>query len=197
MSDIYTFNFFEPSAAVGVSQALSAVCKNSLPPVFVCVGSDLVLGDSLGPLCGTLIKNSFAKTLNSPFCYVYGTLNMPVTAKEVNYVKNYIKKTHPSSPVLVIDAAVGKIDDVGLIRVIGGGIKPGLGVNKNLSEIGDVSIIGIVAEKSQQNFGLFRGTRLNLIYKMADIITRGVALYLDFKNGQEKSFVLTNSVKMV
>ena len=171
----FTFSTFSEHCSNGVSQALERLNNFNLPPVFICIGSDLVLGDSLGPLIGTLLKNK-----NVP-CYVYGTLNFPITAKDIECAKQYIRQTHPSSILVAIDAAIGEEDDVGLIRVINSGLMPGLGVNKNLGQIGDVSIIGVVAGKSVKNKELFNLTRLNLVYNMAENIANGIAEYTNFK----------------
>ena len=90
---------------------------------------------------------------------------------------------HPGSIAVAIDAAVGNSEDIGLIRVINRGLKPGLGVDKNLGVIGDISIIGIVAGKSASNYNLFNLTRLNLVFKMAEKIADGIEKYLaDIKN---------------
>ncbi len=168
----YSFCAFSEYAPKGICSALTKMHKKTAPPVILCVGSDLVLGDSLGPLIGTLLVKA-----NVP-AYVYGNLSFPITAKEVNYAKDYLKKTHPKSSVIAIDAAVGASEDVGIIRVLERGIKPGLGVNKNLKNVGDYSIIGVVAEKSIDNYKLFNITRLNLIYKMAEQIASGVVEHL-------------------
>jgi hypothetical protein len=58
---------------------------------------------------------------------------------------------------------------------------PGLGVNKNLGQIGDISIIGVVAGKSVKNKELFNLTRLNLVYNMAENIANGIEEYTNFK----------------
>ena len=168
----YSFNFTNEYASDGICQALSQYNQKNLYPILICIGSDIVLGDSLGPLVGTMLKKKNAR----PF--IYGTLNYPVTAKEVAYARTYLKQMHPNSVSIAIDAAVGDADDVGLIRVVNGGLKPGLGVNKNLGVVGDVSIVGIVASKSLQNYNLFNATRLNLIYKMAEKISDGIEKYL-------------------
>ena len=173
---IEQFNAFYDYSSVGISNCLINLTKKEVMPVILCIGSDLVLGDSLGPLVGTLLKK---RGVNS---YVYGSLYNPVTAKEIPKVKNFLKKTHPKSIVLSIDAAVGEKDDVGLIKVFNRGVKPGLGVNKNLGEVGDVSIIGIVAEKTKDNKSLFNFTRLGLIYKMAEKISNGIIEYLNLLN---------------
>ena len=168
----YSFCLFNDYTSTGIGSALSEMHNDAGVPIILCIGSDLVLGDSLGPLIGTLLLKRNVEA------YVYGTLGSPITAKEVNYAKDYLKKTHPNSSIIAVDAAVGSSEDVGVIRVLKKGIKPGLGVNKNLKTVGDMSIIGIVAEKSQDNFKLFNVTRLNLIYSMAEKIVNGLEYYL-------------------
>lgn len=111
MSKNYSFNTFNDFAPDGISQALVQCNPTFKKPVFVCIGSDLVLGDSLGPLIGTLLRK---KNLSS---YVYGTLNFPITAKEVEYARVYLKQMHPESIIMAIDAAIGPNDDVGLIKI--------------------------------------------------------------------------------
>ncbi len=170
----YTFSSYSEHAKTGIFQSLIECNPKDKKPIFVCIGSDLVLGDSLGPLVGTFLKNKGVKS------YVYGTLNFPITAKEVEYARTYLKQMHPSSIIIAIDAAIGNPDDVGLIRVLDKGLKPGLGVDKNLGVVGDSSIIGIVAGKSLQNYNLFNLTRLNLIYKMAEQISEGIVQYVSY-----------------
>jgi putative sporulation protein YyaC len=87
---------------------------------------------------------------------------------------------HPNSISIAIDAAVGDSEDTGLIRVINKGLKPGLGVNKNLGTVGDISIIGVVSGKSNKNYDLFNLTRLNLVYRMAENIVGGIEKYVAY-----------------
>ena len=144
------------------------------PPVLVCIGSDLAIGDSLGPIVGSMLKY---KTQGLPV-FVYGTLAAPVTAKEIKYLRSFLKKTHPKSQILAIDAAVGEKGDIGVIRVTDSPLFPGAGANKQLGSLGDVSILGIVAEKSVTNYGILNTTRLNLVYTMSEIISEGVSTLL-------------------
>lgn len=169
----YTFDTYNDYTKIKISDALSRINKQAKPPIILCIGSDLVLGDSLGPLIGTLLVKS------SLPAFVYGTLSFPITAKEVNYAKEYLKNLHPDSMIIAVDAAVGDIEDIGLIKVKEKGLKPGLGVNKNLKVIGDCSIIGIVAEKCKDCYKLLNITRLNLVYKMAEQISNGIIEYVN------------------
>ncbi len=170
----FTFSTFSKYAPDGIYQSLIECNKDNKRPIFICIGSDLVLGDSLGPLVGTFLKN------RNIGAYIYGTLNFPITAKEVEYARTYLKQMHPNSTTIAIDAAVGSKDDIGLIRVLNKGLKPGLGVDKNLGTVGDLSIIGVVAGKSNENYNLFNLTRLNLVYKMAENIASGIEKYISF-----------------
>lgn len=171
----FSFNLYNAMAADGEVIALKRIMPvNSSTPVVLCVGSDLSVGDSLGPLVGTLLKNKL-KSLN---LYVYGTLSKPITAHEVKYMNEFINNTHPNSPIIAVDAAVGAAGDIGLIKIVKRGLKPGSGANKNLCRVGDVSVMGIVAEKTMFNYSLFSATRLNLVFKMAQLIADGIAEYL-------------------
>lgn len=144
------------------------------PPVIVCVGSDLAIGDSLGPIVGSMLKYK-TQGLN---VYLYGTLAAPVTAKEIRYMRTFLKETHKGSRILAVDAAVGEEGDIGLVKIADKPLLPGAGANKKLGAIGDISIMGIVAEKSVMNYGLLNTTRLNLVYTMAEIVSDGLAALL-------------------
>ena len=72
----YSFNLYNSLAASGVCLALKKTTPAGAAPVILCVGSDLSVGDSLGPVTGTKLKQALAG-LN---CYVYGTLAKPITA---------------------------------------------------------------------------------------------------------------------
>ena len=167
-------------AGAGTSSRAISIIKetektpSSRPPVVVCVGSDLAIGDSLGPITGSMLKYK-TQGLGA---FIYGTLAAPVTAKEIKYMQSFLKQTHANDQVLAIDAAVGEKGDIGLMRVTDTPLLPGAGANKKLGAIGDISVVGIVAEKSLTNYGLLNTTRLNLVYTMAEIISDGISSLL-------------------
>ena len=144
------------------------------PPVIVCIGSDLAIGDSLGPITGSMLKFK-TQGLN---IFLYGTLSAPVTAKEIRYMRTFLQETHEGSQVIAIDAAVGSEGDIRLIKLSDTPLQPGAGANKRLGELGDMSIMGVVSEKSIANYGLLNTTRLNLVYTMSEIISDGIAALL-------------------
>ena len=141
-------------------------------PVIVCIGTDAVVGDSLGPLVGSMLKEKLAgKT------YVFGTVESPITAKEVASVADFVKNVYPDVPILAIDAALGSREEIGVVKVIKKSIKPGLGVDKDLAEVGSASIIGIVEERERGKRCLST-VRLSLVYSQAKFIAAEIEKYI-------------------
>lgn len=201
----YTFHIYNKMASDGVAMSTDKLLnfhKNkkmqgagmrspqnttTLPleklPVVVCIGSDLAIGDSLGPIVGSMLK---FKTQGLGI-FLYGTLSAPITAKEIKYIRTFLKETHRGCPVIAVDAAVGEAGDIGLIKINNTPLLPGAGANKQLGAIGDITIMGIVAEKSIANYGLLNTTRLNLVYRMAEIISDGLSALLWERCSKENS----------
>lgn len=172
----YAFHMYNSLADVGMSLAMRKLLEdNCSKPVIVCIGSDLAIGDSLGPIVGTLLE----KELRPNKAYIYGSLRRPVTAKEIKYLSHFLKETHPNSKVIAIDAAVGDDSEVGLVKVSDLPLKPGAGANKRLGKVGDISILGIIARKSAFSYAQLNLTRLNTVYTMAEMIARSVKSYLE------------------
>lgn len=164
----FVFNSINRKNYSEIAKAIN-VTLGKEKPVIICVGSDLSVGDSLGPFVGTRLTENE----NNDY-FVYGTLENPITAKEVKTINEKIKRMHPFSKVLVVDAALGKNSEIGYIKVFEGGIKPGLGVKKDLPLIGDVSIIAIVGEYQSNYYSLSGKERLNAVYLMGQDIAKAI-----------------------
>ena len=177
----YSFHFYNGMAETGILTALTHMSQNfKSAPVILCIGSDLAIGDSLGPVVGTMLKRKGFRGA------VYGTLKNPVTAKEVKYINDFLKKTHPGAPVIAIDAAVGDETDVGLIKVTDGALKPGSGANKRLGKVGNISILGIVASRTAFSYSVLNLTRLNMVYGMAEAVSDAI---LGFSLGETRQIL--------
>ena len=149
--------------------------------VVVCIGTDRCIGDCLGPLVGTLLK-----TKNYPLS-VYGTIEEPIHALNIDKQLQQIKKLHPKSIIIGVDACLGDINNIGEIQARDYPIHPGKGVGKLLPEVGDTSIIGIVDSSDNNELFTNRNIRLNLIMNMAKVITHALihAYYLSTTNNME------------
>lgn len=137
--------------------------------VFVCIGTDRSTGDSLGPLIGYKIAN-----LRYPNIYVYGNLDNPVHAKNLDEVMKNINGRYEKPFIVAVDACLGKMDHVGYISVGEGPIRPGSGVNKDLAPVGDMYITGIVNFGGFMDFLILQNTRLSIVMKMADLISTSI-----------------------
>jgi len=139
--------------------------------VFLCIGSDRITGDSLGPLIGHQLSKCRLK--NS---HVYGTLAEPVHALNLNSTIDMVANKHSSALVIAIDASLGSKKHLGFITIGNGSIAPGAGVHKKLPPVGDIFITGIVNITGTFEHFLLQTTRLSTIVSMADSITGGILL---------------------
>jgi len=137
--------------------------------VILCIGTDRSTGDCLGPLVGHKLKLIPYKKIS-----IYGTLDEPVHAKNLCEVIEKIEQRHFKPFIIAIDACLGKPERVGIISIRKGSLQPGAGVNKNLPQIGHIHIIGIVNISGFMEYLILQNTRLNLVMRMADIISSGI-----------------------
>lgn len=141
--------------------------------VFVCIGTDRSTGDSLGPIVGHKLRNLRQKNV-----HVFGNLDVPVHAKNLEETIKHIYQSFRDPFVIAIDACLGRADHIGHITVGRGPIKPGSAVNKDLQPIGDMHITGIVNFSGFMDFLILQNTRLGTVMKMADIISDGLKYVL-------------------
>lgn len=137
----------------------------SIPPVILCIGTDRIIGDCLGPLVGTMLCRAAGKDLT-----VYGTLQHTVHALNLHETISHIKKKHPDRIIVAVDASLGTYEHIGTVFVRPGCLRPGAGVCKDLPSIGDISITGIANSESSQPYLDLQTSRLATISAMADTI---------------------------
>lgn len=157
--------------AAQLGQLMSVICSPETQPVFVCIGSDRVTGDSLGPLVGSKLLCS------SGFSHpVYGTLDFPIHALNLKDAMHMIKSFHPCSPIIAIDASLGTKRHQHYITVSSGSLCPGSGVDKKLMAVGDISITGIINTSGEFAQLILQTTRLSTVMSLADCICEGILL---------------------
>mgnify|MGYP002679725341 FL=1 len=136
--------------------------------ILLCIGTDKITGDCLGPLVGSkLQKKSFPYPL-------YGTLQFPLHAGNLSTHLSEISHIHPNACILAIDAAVGSKKHIGLISLSCNPLFPGKGISRPLSPVGQISITGIINEASSSSEILLPYTRLYLVDKLAEYICNGI-----------------------
>lgn len=147
-----------------LSQFINHLIPRDRQIIIVCIGTDRSTGDSLGPLTGTMISQRNLKNVT-----VYGTLDCPVHAKNLENVMRQIHLTgHPF--VIGIDSGLGRKTSVGMIYADNQPIKPGVAINHKLSSVGDLGITAIVNVADSANYMVLQNTRLNIVMNMAAAI---------------------------
>lgn len=171
------FNPGDRQAIIRFSNSLRALlekhCSSKRDIVLVCIGSDRATGDCLGPIVGHKLAPHERHWKETGF-HLYGTLEKPIHAKNLENTINFIQLYHPDALVIAVDASLGVIDHVGYITLSEGSLSPGIGVDKALPSIGDICITGIV---NLSGFGgqlLLQTTHLNLVMQLADFISLGL-----------------------
>lgn len=172
---MFTVSFKEKFASYHLTKELSNMLPNNKEIVILCIGTDRSTGDSLGPLVGYHLHKF--KQLN-----VYGDLNNPVHALNLEDTLKIIHKNHDNPFIVAVDACLGSVKSVGNIILNDSPLKPGAGVGKNLPEVGDASIKGIVNVSGFMEMFVLQNTRLSSVMEMSKIISNSLFLSVKSKS---------------
>ncbi len=190
----YYINATKPRAAYEIGVQLTELILKSEKKlndiVIVCIGTDRSTGDSLGPLIGHKLSTELGKTL-----HIYGTLDNPVHAVNLCDTLTFIENHHKNAYIIAIDASLGALDHVGYVTVGEGPLKPGLGVNKKLPDVGDLHITGIVNVSGGLDPMLLQTTRLKTVMHLAETISNGLLYCLcPARNIIENKTAITSAI---
>lgn len=168
------YHYEEPYLTLKMGRKLASILneldkegKKTL--IAICIGTDRSTGDSLGPLVGTKLEN-----LRTPL-KVFGTLNNPIHATNLEENLTEIRKLHPDALAIAIDACLGRSENIGHITFSRGPLKPGAGVNKILPQVGDVHFTGIVNVSGYMEYFVLQNTRLSLVWNIAELIATSIS----------------------
>lgn len=137
-------------------------------PVFLCVGTDRVVCDSLAPIVAEILRDKYRVN-----CYIYGGLKNIINAQNLTEALRYVETFHADKFIVLIDATVGQ--NVGEI-VVTNGAYAGMGKSLPLKKVGDMAILGVVGRT--QRFDLY-STRLGVVVELAKHIAMGIAMAVE------------------
>ena len=167
-----TYFFPDDSGQRQLTQKLALEVKKRKnvwePLILLCIGTDKITGDCLGPLAGSKLKE---RGFPHP---VYGTLEHPVHALNLSRTISMLHKTYAHPFLLTVDAAVGPADRIGCVSLSPLPVLPGQGINRPLPPVGDLSLTGIVAEASGHCSENLPYTRLFMVDQLAELICGAV-----------------------
>lgn len=137
--------------------------------VFLCIGSDRYIGDALGPIVGSLLKEN-----QGPF-HVYGTLEDPVHAFNLKAILKDINKQFKNPLIISVDASIGNKNEVGYTVFKEGSLNPGTALRKVLPKVGDYHFVGIINYIDPLPTSQFlNDTRLYVVMNIAKTIVKVV-----------------------
>jgi putative sporulation protein YyaC len=120
--------------------------------VFLCIGSNKCIDDSIGPMTGQMLKmmivehniRTGTRLYNEDNIFIFGTIQSPVHAGNLSSVLKQISNQCGNPYIIAIDASLGAISHIGLVSINNHPLIPGCGVKKKLPPVGDISITGII-----------------------------------------------------
>lgn len=111
--------------------------------LFVCIGNGKIIGDSLGPLIGTVLEKNKRLIQNNVKIDVIGTFENPILYYNVEeFIKNIDSKDY--SEIVIIDSALGSKENIGKVMITPAEILIGVGVNRGRMVKGDIILKGVV-----------------------------------------------------
>jgi len=167
--------YTDPTCATGLNQAAFRLMNQlnydlSREILYLCIGTDRATGDCLGPLVGNRLK------ILLPSAHVFGCLEHPLHAQNLKETLRNINVDFINPIIIAVDACLGSYDNVGLVSIKTGSLSPGLALKKDLPSVGDIHIVGIVNVSGFCEHLVLQNTRLFLVYKMAEVISRALFL---------------------
>lgn len=133
--------------------------------VIVNIGTDKCIGDCLGPMVGSFLKEQWSSVNN-----VEGTIEHPIHALNIQTSMETIRFKYDNPFIVGVDACIGEPESIGDILLRDTCLRPGKGVGKKLCEVGDISIVGVVADKATSDYFTQLSIRLHFIMTMASKI---------------------------
>ena len=165
---VYYINPYDENPILSLSGLISARLPLNMTPVVLCIGTDRLTGDCLGPITGTRLARSFGSRLT-----VMGTLEKPIHALNLKESVKKINSLVKNPYIIAVDACLGT--HIGSVTLSEGSLIPGAGVNKALSAVGQLSITGIVGSGSGNTMSNLSTVRLNSVIALSDIISSAIA----------------------
>ena len=181
--EIIKISVEDSNCSVLLKQALDSALPRDKEITFVCIGTDRLTGDSFGPFLGTFLQEAGISN-------VYGTLNNPVHAQNLEDTISKLNKNHF---IVAVDACLGSIENIKKVKLFKGNLFPGTGVNKKLPPIGDIGISYIVNVGGGIEYLTLQNTRLSIIKQGVDMITKVIKDVIKERENEYKGLHLVNA----
>lgn len=140
--------------------------------VFLCIGTNMIIGDAFGPVVGSILKKYFRENHEIK---ILGDLEDVITFSNIK--EKFKPKIYKHDLIIVIDSALSSKSNIGKVFIQNRGLKYAESLKKNNEMIGDISIKAVVGENSNNsiiNFNNLQNVSLERIHNMCNIVSNGI-----------------------
>ena len=160
-----------------IYKILKKELKNDCTKIFLCVGTNNCVGDSLGPIVGDILTQK----INSNNIYIVGNSNKNLNSKNFNQNIEKIKNEIYNPFFIIIDSALANKEVIGKVIINNNSMIIGSALNKKHELIGNLCIKGVVGENKENSVENFfylnsvpKAMVENLSYKIANSILKAL-----------------------
>lgn len=165
--------------------------KNATEIVIVCIGTDRVVYDAIGPFTGYFLENQIKDFLN---VHLYGTILDVVNSVNVEQTRKDIYEKYENPIIIAIDSCLSDNYEKYNLCLQDTPVHPGAGVDKKLTPIGDMSILGIIGNK--RNIDKLM-PRIQTIMYISKIISNAIMYSLNRLYYNDNCIIKTNETKSI
>lgn len=148
--------------------------------VFLCVGTDKVVGDLVGPIVGNNLKK-----LENEYLQIYGTLENTLNFRNAKEIIEKVYHDFKNPYLVTIDAALSATNNKGEIILSEGYIKIGKALQKSICFYSDVTIkcvVGKAYEEKDKNLKELKEASLKETTEIAEKVASGIKKVLKKSN---------------
>ena len=140
--------------------------------VILGIGTDLILGDSIGPWVGTKLK-----IIENEYVQIYGELRNTLNFKNGKNIISNIYQNYRNPYLITIDAALSNNKKIGEIVLNKGYIKLGKAFDRSICFYSNININCIVGNRystKEENIRELNKMDIKCISAMSEIISKGI-----------------------
>ena len=142
--------------------------------IFLCIGTNKVIGDSFGPSVGENLKKCMQTKKNIK---VIGDYENIICYANIEKIIKKIKQSYKRSLIIVLDSALSNESDIGKIFIQNRGLKYAEGLGKKNNIIGNISIKAVVGKNCNnciKNFKQLKNASIDKIKYMSSLVSSGI-----------------------
>ena len=147
--------------------------------VILCVGTNKLIGDSVGPIVGQKLARLLKNKQN---VWIYGNTKRNLNLKNAKQILKQIQITHKQAFVITIDAALGPKEMIENTWIGSGIVKIGEALDKQIQYFSNITIKGIVGEYQnnlKQDYQTLNEVNRNRIHRLSNKITYEVCQIIE------------------